>query len=335
MIKSYKDIKFSNYINNEPRNLIVYGTPGTGKSWGINQKKDTLFLSPDLFKRITFYNQYSYTQFIGGYKPIPIYKDLGTSNIIIDNNGKQTNKEPLISYEYVPGPFLELILKAINNKDNNYLLIIEEINRGEAASIFGDFFQILDRNSIGESEYRVEIEGELKKYIISTDIDGLIKDDICKKGIYLPSNLYIWSTMNSADQGVFPLDSAFKRRWSFEYIGLNDNEKIMDSCIANIKGIGHIKWNDFRKQLNEKLISLKVNEDKLLGPFFLKKADFINDEVFEKAFIDKVIMYLCEDCVRYKKDNLFNENTLSKIIEKYRDPNNDKSIFNFIIKEGL
>lgn len=332
-MKSYKDIKYNNIISDKPKNLIVYGAPGTGKSWKINEDKDLLFSSSDLYKRVTFYSQYSYAQFVGGYKPIPVYKENDVDNII-NSVGMKTNKEPIISYEYVPGPFLELILKAINNKDNNYLLIIEEINRGEAATIFGDFFQILDRNSNGESEYRVEVTNSLKEYIQSTDIDIDVKNDICNKGIYLPGNLYIWSTMNSADQGVFPLDSAFKRRWAFNYIGLNDNQDIMDSCECKINSIGTIKWNDFREQINKILLNdIKINEDKLIGPFFLKKEDFINDDVFKKAFINKVIMYLSEDCARYKKNLLFTENSLSKIIEKYNK--NSESIFKHSIKASI
>lgn len=331
-MRSYNDILVYNAVNDEPRNLIVYGAPGTGKSWSINEKAVNLFGSPDLFKRVTFYSQYSYSQFVGGYKPIPIYRDLNGISNIIDSNGKKTDKEPIISYEYVPGPFLEMILKAINNKDNNYLMIIEEINRGEAASIFGDFFQILDRDDTGNSEYRVSIDKELKEYIMSTDIDLSIKDDICNRGIYLPQNLYIWSTMNSADQGVFPLDSAFKRRWAFEYVGIDDNENEMDSCSANIKGLGNISWNEFRHQINNILIDKKINEDKLIGPFFLKKEDFKRDESFEKAFINKVIMYLCEDCVRHNKNLIFNEKTLTEIIKKYKNKADTDSIFNFDIK---
>ncbi|NFT38915.1 AAA family ATPase [Clostridium sporogenes] len=334
-MRSYNDILLYNIVNNEPKNLIVYGSPGTGKSWGINNKAMNLFGSDNLFKRVTFYSQYSYNQFVGGYKPIPIYRDLDKVKNIIDSNGNRTNKEPIISYEYVPGPFLEIILKAINNKDNNYLMIIEEINRGEAASIFGDFFQILDRDITGNSEYRVMIENELKEYIMSTDIDLSIKNDICNKGIYLPRNLYIWSTMNSADQGVFPLDSAFKRRWSFEYIGIDDNESEMDSCSAYIKGIGDIKWNVFRHQINNVLIEKKVNEDKLIGPFFLKKEDFQSEKSFETAFINKVIMYLCEDCFRYKKELIFKNKTLTEIIKKYKDKTDNDSIFNFQISTKI
>lgn len=328
-MRTYKDVIVNNKVSNEPKNLIVYGAPGTGKSYSINAKAKQLFGSPRIFNRVTFYSQYSYSQFVGGYKPIPIHI-LDRPYGIRDSKGNITKEEPIISYEFVPGPFLDIILRALNNKDNNYLMIIEEINRGEAASIFGDFFQILDRKSTGESEYRVGIENELKEYIQSTDIEKTLQDDICEKGIYLPANLYIWCTMNNADQGVFPLDSAFKRRWSFEYIGIDDNASEMDNIKINIKGIGDTEWNIFRTQLNDILIREKINEDKLIGPFFLKKEDFIDAKSFEDAFVNKLIMYLCEDCFRHRKDAIFNGDSLSKIIKKYKDKSG--SIFKDNIK---
>ena len=322
----YKDIEFNNSIENEPRNLIIYGAPGTGKSWRINEKANKLFGQCGLYKRVTFYNQYSYNQFIGGYKPIPDFKDLGHDNIIINSLGQSVNKEPIISYEYVPGPFLMLLLRALNNEKNNYLLIIEELNRGDAASIFGDLFQILDRDKFGKSEYRIEISSDLKNYIYSTDIEESIKEDICNKGLYIPSNFYIWCTMNSADQGVFPLDSAFKRRWSFEFVGINENDKSISEYEVDIKGIGKIKWNDFRKQLNNILVKQKVNEDKLIGPFYLKPKD-LTSEKFQDAFKNKLLMYLCEDCLRYKKSEVFRGETLTEILDLYNDIENNNSIF--------
>lgn len=342
-MKSYKDIKYRNEVKGEQRNLIVYGAPGTGKSWSINSKVNNLFKSNELYRRITFYNQYSYSKFIGGYKPISICRDLGGINNIINSNGIRTNKEPLISYEFVPGVFLELVLKAINNSDNNYLMIIEEINRGDAASIFGDFFQILDRNEDYISEYRVSISTEMKSYIEITDIDDDKKQDIINNGIYLPSNLYIWATMNSADQGVYPMDSAFKRRWTFEYIGINKNEEQLEGkdyeviSLKNDKnGYSEYKWNTVRRAINDRLKEVKgINEDKFLGSFFLSKTELLksrdNQEEFDEIFKSKVLMYLYEDILKHKKIDFFVEgaNTLSDVMDAY----DNGKVFNFEIEQ--
>lgn len=326
----YKDIKINNQVDsNLPRNLIVYGAPGTGKSYKLNELKEKYFTSPMLYKRVTFYANYSYSQFVGSYKPSPAYK--------LNNKEKVTNilgyevDEPIINYEYVPGPFLTMILKAIRNPQNNYLIIIEEINRGNAASIFGDLFQILDRDKHGISEYKVEISNELKHHLSkSTEFEEELKYEIIEKGLYIPSNLYIWATMNSADQGVFPMDTAFKRRWSFEYIDIDASENKIE---GNIVKLGNqkkiIKWNKLRKSINDKLILLNINEDKLLGPFFLSIDEQTDENKFEIAFKNKVLMYLYEDVLRHRKSEFFKGNisTYSKLIKSYDELGGD--VFNF------
>lgn len=211
-----------------------------------------------------------------------------------------------ITYEYIPGPFMRIYKAAKQNPSQNFLLLIEEINRANVAAVFGDVFQLLDRDENGNSEYPVAASEDIKKY--------LAKNGIHEDELKIPSNMYIWATMNSADQGVFPMDTAFKRRWEFEYIGINENEKEVKKYSIPICKDGKISqkvnWNDLRKAINNKLITLGINEDKLLGPFFLSKT--VLDSAFDKGmdfvklFESKVLMYLFEDAAKMKAKQLFN-----------------------------
>lgn len=214
---------------------------------------------------------------------------------------QDSSDEKQIAYQYVSGPFMRIYAAAKQNPNNNYLLLIEEINRANVAAVFGDVFQLLDRNADGESEYKVAASEDIKKYL-------------AKKGIYedelsIPSNMYIWATMNSADQGVFPMDTAFKRRWEFEYIGIDDNEDKVKNYEIPINSNQKVNWNELRKAINTRLIEMSINEDKLLGPFFLSKTVLEkaveNLENFVKLFKSKVIMYLFEDAAKMKVKQLF------------------------------
>ena len=297
--------------NNKPRNRIIFGAPGTGKSFELNKQAKDLIGSttqegievpnPDYYERITFHPNFSYAQFVGTYKPIS--KENKTSEDII--------------YEFIPGGFTKILVKALKNARDEetikpYLLIIEEINRANVAAVFSDIFQLLDRNTDGFSEYEIETSEDLRKYLSKKSILGGKPEDYRK--IRIPNNLFIWATMNSADQGVFPMDTAFKRRWEFEYIGIDDNEdKVKDYEIPICKNGAvsqKVKWNELRKAVNDKLISLGVNEDKLLGPFFLSKSvlelAMSKDMDFVKLFESKVLMYLFEDAAKMKVRQLFN-----------------------------
>lgn len=231
-------------------------------------------------------------------------------------NLKSENDGEEISYKYIPGPFLRTLVNALKsnrlNETKNYLLIIEEINRTRVSAVFGDMFQLLDRNEYGESEYEIQTSEDMRNFL--TEQLGGNKDDY--QTIRLPNNFYIWATMNSADQGVFPMDTAFKRRWNFEYIGIDENEsgvsayEIPISRIVNEKKIiKKVNWNKLRQAINKKLISLNVNEDKLLGPYFIGEKDLKsamqNQEDFINLFKSKVLMYLFEDAAKMKR-NFFN-----------------------------
>lgn len=277
-----------------PRNRIIFGAPGTGKSHLLEQQRKNYF-NDEHYERVTFHPNYSYSQFVGAYKPVTKITD-----------GKED-----ITYSFVPGPFVRMLAKAIKNPSENFLLVIEEINRANVVAVFGDVFQLLDRNEDGKSEYPIDAGEDLKKYLGESDVpldDGKIA---------IPANMYIWATMNSADQGVMPLDAAFKRRWEFEYIGIDENEnQVADYEIPNTKNpngsFTFVRWNDFRKALNGKLKNLSgasVNEDKLLGPFFISKRNLEtakdNAEDFIRLFKSKVLMYLYEDVCKMNPSALF------------------------------
>ncbi|WP_051931359.1 AAA family ATPase [Clostridium sp. KNHs214] len=306
------------------RNRILFGAPGTGKSnmlkenargyiWDNNTGNYQIG-SHDFtgcYERVTFHPNYSYAQFVGTYKPKTVTK---TKTV-----GGVTVTEDEIQYSYVAGPFLRTWMKAFKSYKNDieptkYLLIIEEINRANVAAVFGDTFQLLDRDDNGNSEYEIQTSQDLREFL-AKEIGGVPSD---YETIKIPSNMYIWATMNSADQGVFPVDTAFKRRWSFEYIDINLGELNNDAIVTFPDG-RKSKWNDVRHAINDKLAQLRtINEDKFLGPFFLSKSDLLLSN-FDSAFKSKLLMYLFEDVIKHKREDFFEEdiNTYSKLLNKY------------------
>lgn len=301
--------------------------------------------------RVTFYDGYTHGQFVGTYKPVP--------------NGEG------VSYKYVAGPFIKQLIEAIRNPNDKYCLVIEEINRARADKVFGNIFQLLDRDTSGKSQYPIELSEDQLGYFtekLENEHSEKLKK-IIENGLYIPSNLYIWATMNSADQGVYPLDSAFKRRWNFEHIGLDDNEeKFKDGSkklgiLYEIEESGFFKaieWNDFRKVINKKLLDEGIQEDRLIAPFFINPKQFIREdglgdynensgegyikdlyELEPRIYMDKVIMYLFEDVLRHKKKSiLFNESykSFSQLKKDYKEKienNEEFSIFDNEIRNEL
>ena len=192
------------------------------------------------------------------------------------------------------------LVKALKCPEKPFLLIIEEINRSNVAAVFGDVFQLLDRDKNNESRYSIETTEDMRNYLKSE-----LNEDYEK--IKIPSNMFIWATMNSADQGVFPMDTAFKRRWDFKYFGINYNEELIKHIKVNLNN-QEISWNDLRKAINNELLSYRINEDKLLGPFFAFNEyldEELSDEEFKEIFKNKIIMYLFEDAAKAKRNDLF------------------------------
>ena len=284
--------------NNTPHQRIYFGAPGTGKSYLLNEEAKNLV---DKYERVTFHPNYMYGNFIGTFKPFP----------------KKIDGKEEITYKYVPGVLLRLLIEALKDPEGKYMLVIEEINRANTAGVFGDFFQLLDRNEEGESQYPISTSEELREYLReefknNESIKSKLGEDFEK--IYLPKNLYIWATMNSSDQGIMPLDTAFKRRWNFKYIGIDEGEEEIKAKYYFKDSGRRYLWNEFRKKLNEELLrNCNVPEDKLLGPYFIDKAtlDSSSEEELMEVIKDKVLMYLYEDIGKMYRNILFSNEVKS------------------------
>jgi 5-methylcytosine-specific restriction protein B len=289
---------------------IYYGAPGTGKSKAI---KDLTF-GEDII-RTTFHPDSDYASFVGTYKPITEEVDLRDCNgkKVIDDETKEVVKEERIAYKFIPQAFLEAYVKAwkkLGSGKKQYL-IIEEINRGNCAQIFGDLFQLLDRNEYGFSDYPIVADKDMQKYL-EKEFEGweiTNKDKINQlygeanmvslimKGerLVLPSNLYIWATMNTSDQSLFPIDSAFKRRWDWKYVPIREGRDKETNAPLNWyinTGDKQYDWWSFISQVNKLIGSLTNSEDKKLGYFFCKAKD---GEIDADLFVSKVIFYLWND----------------------------------------
>lgn len=314
----------------KPHQRIFFGAPGTGKSYELNKEARKYF--GEEFERVTFHPNYMYGNFIGAFKPFP--KVLKNSNGSIKKD-KDGNIQETITYEYIPGVLMKQLVKALKNPSDNYLLLIEEINRANVAAIFGDVFQLLDRDGLGESEYFIATSKELQEYLkkefnnseLSEEVKIKLGNDFSR--LYLPKNLYIWATMNSADQGVMPMDTAFRRRWEFKYLGIDDaadsNKEDFNKYKFKVSPAEVVKWDEFRRELNKKLSSLNIPEDKLIGPYFISKSILEGTDLdrLTETIKNKVLMYLYEDAAKAFRSSLFAEGKYSTYSDvcKYFDEN--------------
>lgn len=289
---------------------IYYGAPGTGKSKTI---KDLTFGESVI--RTTFHPDSDYASFVGTYKPITEEVTLRDcyGKKVIDEETNEVVKEERIAYKFIPQAFLEAYVEAWKKlgSSKKQFLIIEEINRGNCAQIFGDLFQLLDRNEYGFSDYPIVADKDMQKYL-EKEFEGweiTNKDKINQlygeanmvslimKGerLVLPSNLYIWATMNTSDQSLFPIDSAFKRRWDWKYVPIREGRDKETNALLNWyinTGNKQYDWWSFISKVNKLIGSLTNSEDKKLGYFFCKAKD---GEIDADLFVSKVIFYLWND----------------------------------------
>lgn len=287
-----------------PLQQIIYGAPGTGKS---HQIKEDIANSPHF--RTTFHPDSDYSSFVGAYKPTMTRVDVRdvTGKVIIED-GKKV-KEDKIVYKYVAQAFLEAYIAAWKSYPQKQYLIIEEINRGNCAQIFGDLFQLLDRNGGGFSDYPIRADSDIRQYIYSQlsdcelsesdkkrintiytqEYENVIEKVINGEVLLLPSNLSIWATMNTSDQSLFPIDSAFKRRWDWTYIPISNANKDWKISANGYK----YDWWSFLEKINDKIGSTTDSEDKKLGYFFVKAEDECS--ISADKFVGKVIFYLWND----------------------------------------
>ena len=341
-----------------PSNLtlqqIYYGAPGTGKSKTI---KDLTFGESVI--RTTFHPDSDYASFVGTYKPITeevVLRDCYGKKVI-DDDTKEVVKEERIAYKFIPQAFLEAYVEAwkkLGSGKKQYL-IIEEINRGNCAQIFGDLFQLLDRNEYGFSDYPIVADKDMQKYLEKEFAGWEItnKDEINQlygeanmvnlimKGerLVLPSNLYIWATMNTSDQSLFPIDSAFKRRWDWKYVPIREGRDKETNAPLNWyinTGDRQYKWWSFIKKVNNLIGSLTNSEDKKLGYFFCKEKD---GEIDADLFVSKVIFYLWNDVFKdYGFDDKDFQDEEGKILSFdrfYEDKNGKTNVDITIVEQFL
>lgn len=300
---------------------IFYGAPGTGKSHTIKDETK----ESDVI-RTTFHPDTDYSTFVGAYKPttalLPICDELGQPMKI----GATTLHKEQIVYEFVAQSFLQAYVNAWKkfDKDDKQYLVIEEINRGNCAQIFGDLFQLLDRNDYGFSDYPIKADADMKRQLqkafaglviaqkdkINAMYEGkdIVSQVLNGDILLLPNNLYIWATMNTSDQSLFPIDSAFKRRWDWTYMPISNAEK---DWIIEVDGSKY-DWWQFLEKINEKIGSTTNFEDKKLGYFFCKAQDGV---ISAKTFVGKVIFYLWNDVFKDYEfgDAIFNDEDGSKL----------------------
>lgn len=316
---------------------IFYGAPGTGKSHTIKVQTK----GEDVV-RTTFHPDTDYSTFVGAYKPttktVPLTTVIGTKSAAVEGEDGKRMTEDKIVYEFVEQSFLQAYVaawkkygdaKAEETPKDEYL-IIEEINRGNCAQIFGDLFQLLDRGNEGFSEYTIKADADMKKQLakqfagvkiakaesINALFDG--EDDVVGQVLsgeilLLPNNLYIWATMNTSDQSLFPVDSAFKRRWDWQYVPIGDAGK---GWMIDVNG-NKYDWWQFLTAINDRVYEATYSEDKKLGYFFCKAKDGV---ITADKFVSKVIFYLWNDVFKdseFEGDAFMDENGTKLSFDKF------------------
>lgn len=298
-------------VISESHQTIYYGAPGTGKSHTIKKilgeyegcPEDKIVPKENIF-RTTFHPDSDYSTFVGAYKPTMKkqyrYEGKVKASYYEDDDLAGAKKgdpiiEKAIEYSFIPQAFLNAYIRAYQTKENVYL-IIEEINRGNCAQIFGDLFQLLDRDAKGVSEYPIKADADLKVFLeeeLGEDNPGIKDGELC-----LPSNLYIYATMNTSDQSLFPIDSAFKRRWDWEYEPIKYKNTDWKIVIADTE----YSWTSFQRKVNDKILNATSSEDKMLGDYFVNPSDGV---ITDRILLNKILFYLWNDVCKDGEGDIF------------------------------
>jgi hypothetical protein len=274
-------------------NVIFFGPPGTGKSF---RAKATAELQNAITIRTLFHPELTYSEFVGSYKPVVGYESSGET---IETANGSTIKKPYSYFAYSPGPLMEAIKQALEKPESKVVLLIEEINRGDAGAIFGDIFQLLDRDDKGVSEYGINITHEAAEYL--GDVFAPKKKRSSKQ-LRLPGNLCLYATMNTSDQSLHRMDAAFKRRWNWVPCPISFTELISHYGTADLRlhdGKSAFDWRQLVEAINKK-IALQGLEDKQIGPWFIKPA--ADGSIDYEAFRSKCLFYLWHDVFRDSHD---------------------------------
>lgn len=331
-IEIYSQSQSEEHRHDTGCNVLLYGVPGAGKSWTIEHEYCD---NEDCMERLVFHPDYMYSDFVG--QILPVVKG-----------------EDKVRYEFMPGPFTKLLKRAYSNPDKSYYLIIEEINRGNAPAIFGEIFQLLDRkdedefDKLGKLLYK---KGTSEYGISNANIARIVYGDEEHK-VRIPANMSILGTMNTSDQNVFTLDTAFQRRWIMRMIPNSfDNHKFADKEILDTD----ISWRQFCEAINEEILrrnSITSSEDKRLGAYFISASDLemkpITDGMSEKEkiqvehsnsrFAEKVLKYLWDDAFKFSHQDTFNTRqfgSLEKVIEGFMNPAKPKNERFRVFNENL
>lgn len=310
---------------------IFYGAPGTGKSHTIKEQTR----GEDVV-RTTFHPDSDYSTFVGAYKPttktVPVTTVIGTKAVPVEGADGKPMTEDKIVYEFVSQAFLQAYIEAwqkfnqlgAGEEAKKEYLIIEEINRGNCAQIFGDLFQLLDRGAHGFSEYPIKADADMQKQLHKAfagvtipqedeinkhfDEEDIVSQVLNGEVLLLPSNLYIWATMNTSDQSLFPIDSAFKRRWDWNYVPISDTG---ERWAIDVNGAKY-DWWQFLVAINSRIYDATYSEDKKLGYFFCKAE---NGVISAEKFVSKVVFYLWNDVFKDCEfvDAIFNDEDGGKL----------------------
>ena len=292
-------------------NILLYGVPGCGKSFYVEKNYESK-VQEGFTIRVVFHPDYTYSDFVG--QLMPVLKEVKNA---------QDVKEEKLQYDFVPGPFTRILQLAEIHKDQQCLLIIEELNRGNAPAIFGEIFQLLDRNDDGTSKYAI-YNREISKELYDNE-----QQEKPNEPIKLPPNLTIVATMNTSDQNVFTMDTAFQRRWQMKHIpnrftGESLDEKTINHVAKHLPN-SEISWGAFAQIVNQKMHTANLGfggtEDKSLGVYFATDNDLDDAE----RFAEKVLKYLWDDAFKLGRKELFNDCSqgLSAVIEAYEDAKGD------------
>ncbi|PSU03264.1 hypothetical protein C0W81_12510 [Photobacterium aquimaris] len=298
-------------------NKIFYGAPGTGKSHHIHKIE---YKEADKIVTV-FHPDTQYSDFVGALKP----------NMATDEDGN-----PYVAYQFRPGPFTKALIEAKLHPHKHICLVIEELNRAPAAAVFGELFQLLDREYDGESTYKIDAS--------DPDMLAYINQSLEKAGVAsieqleIPANLSLLATMNSSDQAVMPLDTAFKRRWRFKFIDIDFSHADVpnhDFHLSTKSGVFKISWPTLASIINDVLIEAHVAEDRLLGPFFVKRDEIETTEAAKQTLSSKLFVYLWDDVLRHigpKKIFAPEYLTYGRLSSAFMK---DKAIFNSKVEERI